>query len=134
MSKNIGKSFFEEGGVVRKAFFCRFIIFGVSFMTSFLALTFASGQDIYTGQGIIMKVEVKQRVMVVNERVFTWDQTTAILDGKGTPISIERYRPKAWVYIEGVTEKKENRIKIEKIYLLPKYVEKKEKHLYPFIK
>jgi hypothetical protein len=134
MSKNIGKLFFEEGGVVRKAFFYRFIIFGVSFMTSFLALTFASGQDIYMGQGIIMKVEVKQRVMVVNERVFTWDQTTAILNEKGTPISIERFRPKAWAYIEGVIEKRENRVKIEKIYLLPKYVEKKEKHLYPFIK
>lgn len=103
-------------------------------MIIFSALTFASGEDIYTNQGIIMKLDLSQKMMIINERIFTWDQTTIFCNEKGAPVNIEKFRPKTWVYIEGMKEKKNSPIRIEKIYFLPKYVDKKEKHLYPFIK
>jgi hypothetical protein len=48
-------------------------------------------------------------------------------------MTIDKSRPKTWVYIEGERDKYNNRIIINKIYLLPKYIDKKEKHLYPFM-
>jgi hypothetical protein len=96
-------------------------------------LTFASEGDIVKLQGVIMSIEVKQNRMVVNEGLFTWNEKTMISNAKGSPITIDKFKPKAWVYIEGVNDKKNKRIVIEKIYLLPKYVAKKEKQSYPFI-
>ncbi|MBM4348624.1 MAG: hypothetical protein FJ106_01860 [Deltaproteobacteria bacterium] len=110
----------------------RYVIISIGFMIIFSTLTFASGEDIYRNQGIIMGLDLRQKMMIVNERTFTWDQTTIICNEKGSPINIENFKTKAWVYIEGMREKKNNPIRIEKIYLLPKYVDKKERHLYPF--
>lgn len=110
----------------------RSVIASISFAIFFSSLTFASGEEIYRNQGIIMSIDLKQKIMVVNERIFTWDHTTMIFNEKESPISIENFKPNKWVYIEGVREKKKNPMRIEKIYLLPKYVDKKERHLYSF--
>jgi hypothetical protein len=133
MNKNIGKSSFKEGEIMRNARSYRSVILTIGFMVIFSTLTFALEEDIYRNQGIIMNLDLRQKMMIVNERTFTWDQTTIIYNEKGVPINIENFKTKAWVYIEGVKEKKDNHIRIEKIYLLPKHVDKKERHLYSFI-
>lgn len=72
-------------------------------------------------------------MMIVNERQFSWDQQTLFYSEKGYPITLDQFKEKSWVYIEGEKDKLNKRIVIKKIYLLPKYVDNKEKHLYPFM-
>lgn len=99
----------------------------------FSTLTFASEEDIFKLQGIIMKLNPKGNMMIVNERQFSWDRHTSFYNEKGSPIPLDRFKEKDWVYIEGEKDKANKRTVIQKIYLLPKYVDKKEKHLYPFM-
>jgi hypothetical protein len=103
------------------------------FMLISSGLTFASEGDIYKGQGLIMNIDAKINMMIVNERQFVWNQNTIVNNEKGSPVQMDKFKAKAWVYIEGVKDKNNNRIIIEKIYLLPKYVDKNERHLYPFM-
>jgi hypothetical protein len=79
-----------------------------------------------------MEIDLGKNTMIVNERQFAWNQNTAFYDRKGSLTGIEGFKRKSWVYIEG-TLHRNNIILIEKIYLLPKYVGKKEKHRYPFM-
>jgi hypothetical protein len=100
-------------------------------LLTFSPWTLASGEEVKM-QGLIMNIDLKQNTMVVNEKTFTWRSNTAIHNDKGSPITMDRFKQNAWVYIEG--EKDENnRMHIKKIYLLPKRVDKKEMHLYPFM-
>jgi hypothetical protein len=99
----------------------------------FSTLTFASEEGIFKLQGIIMKLNPKGNMMIVNERQFSWDQQTLFYSEKGYPITLDQFKEKSWVYIEGEKDKLNKRIVIKKIYLLPKYVDNKEKHLYPFM-
>ncbi len=91
----------------------------------------ASGEEVRV-QGLIMNIDFKQNTMVVNEKTFTWSKATAIHDDRASFITIERFKLMAWVYIVG-ERTEENRTHIKKIYLLPRRVENKEKHLYPFM-
>ncbi len=105
----------------------------ISFMITLFTFNVASGEDIYKNQGVIMSLDLKQKMMVINERTFFWDQSTIICNEKGNPIDIENFKPNARVYIEAVRDKKNNPMRIEKIYLLPKHIDNKEKHRYPFL-
>ena len=98
---------------------------------TFFTLAFGIEENIVKTQGRIMTLDIKKNTMVVNEKTFVWKQNSAIYNDKGSPITIDKFRPNTRVYIEG--EKDNNKIIINKIYLLPKYVEKKERHLYPFM-
>ena len=98
------------------------------------ALTFASDKGIFTTQGIVMTLDLKKKTMVINERAFIWDQDTVIHNEKGSPVTLDSLRVRTWVYIEGVEDKAHKRVVAKKIYLLPKYIDEKEKNLYPFIK
>ncbi len=91
----------------------------------------ASGEEVKV-QGLIMNIDFKQNSMVVNEKTFVWGQTTAIYNDKGSPATMDRFKPMGWVYIEG-EKAPDNKITIKKIYGLPKQINKKEKHLYPFM-
>lgn len=110
----------------------KIIIFVVSSIIIFSTSTFASAQERYRNQGSIMEIDLGKNTMIVNERHFVWNQNTIFYDDKGTPARIDGFKRKSWVYIEG-TLHRNNIILIEKIYLLPKYVGKKEKHRYPFM-
>jgi hypothetical protein len=110
----------------------KIIIFVVFSIIIFSTSTFASGQERYRNQGSIMEIDLGKNTMIVNERQFAWNQNTAFYDRKGSLTGIEGFKRKSWVYIEG-TLHRNNIILIEKIYLLPKYVGKKEKHRYPFM-
>ncbi len=99
------------------------------------ALTYAFGEDRIRLQGIIMELNMKTNMMIVNERLFVWDEKTIMNNDKGSPITIDKFKPKSWVYIEGDRDKikTDKRIMIKKIYLLPKRIGKNERDLYPFI-
>ena len=102
-----------------------------SYLFTFATLTYGIEENIVKTQGRIMALDLKKNTMVVNEKTFVWKQNSAIYNDKGSPVTIDRFRPNTRVYIEG--EKDNDKIIINKIYLLPKYVEKKERHLYPFM-
>jgi len=97
------------------------------------ALTSALEGDIVKIEGVVMVVDVKQGTFVVNEKLFVWDQHTAIQTEKGIPTTLEKLKVKDWVYVEGVQDRGRNRIEAKKIYLLSKRIDRKEKHNYPFM-
>lgn len=109
------------------------ILWTCFFMIMISTQTFASEEDLIKVQGTIMNLDSKGNRMVVNERLFVWDLETKFYDSKGSPISADRFNAKAWVYIQAEENKAKKRIVIKKIYLLPKYVGKKERHLYSFM-
>lgn len=100
----------------------------------FSTLTLASEEDkdISTIQGPIMSINFNKNTMVVNEKTFLWNKNTIFYDDKESIIVKDKFKPKSWVFIEG--EKGDKYIIIKKVYLLPKYVGKTERHLYPFMK
>ena len=106
------------------------LIFSILIISS---LTFALDKDRITLQGVVMELDLKKNVMIVNERPFFWDPQTIFYNEKGSPITIDKFRAETWVYIEGMKDKVKKIALAEKIYLLPKYIHEKEKHLYPFI-
>jgi hypothetical protein len=116
------KNFIRIGGIILVAF---------SILLSSTG-TFASEEGILMKtHGPIMKMDSKKNIMVVNEKTFIWNKSTVFNDDKGSITGIEKFKTKSWVFIEGETE--DQYIVIKKIYLLPKHVGKKERHLYPFM-
>ena len=81
-----------------------------------------------------MAVDLKKHTMVVNERMCLWNRETVINNDRGTPAALDQLKAKSWVYVEGIYDKAHHRVLAKTIYLLPKYVEKKDKGQYPFIK
>ena len=119
--------------MVRKANVYRFVMFTVVLVFIFSPLAFAQGEDAFKIQGLIMNVDLQKKVMIVNESTFIWDQNTKFYNDKGSPVTADKLRAKTWVYIQGVKDGAGKRMMAEKIYTLPKYIDKKEKHLYPFL-
>jgi hypothetical protein len=107
------------------------LIIIVTLMVS--ALTFASDKYIVKIQGVVMAVDVKKNIVIVNERSFVCDQHTVIYNEKGTPCTIDKLKERGWVYIEGVPDRANRGNVAKKIYILPKYINEKEKHLYSFM-
>jgi hypothetical protein len=105
----------------------------VFFLLFFSVLTFAEDISIVKMQGVMMSVDLKKSTVVINERTFSWDQHTTFHNEQGSPIKIDKLRTKGWVYIEGENDKVHKRWVAKKIYLLPKFIESKNLHLYPFI-
>ena len=98
------------------------------------SLTGATEKDMVQFQGMVMTVDLKKHSMVVNERTCAWNKQTLINDERGLPIEMDRLKAKTWVYVEGVQEKGQRRVLAKAIYLLPKYIDGKEKRFYSFIK
>jgi hypothetical protein len=120
------------GRIVKNSDIRKIIIFVVSSIIIFSTMSVASGEGVYKNQGSIMEIDLTKNTMIVNERHFVWNQNTAFCSSKGSLTGIEEFKRKSWVYIEG-TINRNNIILIEKIYLLPKYVGKKERNRYPFM-
>ena len=108
-------------------------LFTVLFLLFFSALTSAEDISIVKIQGVLMSVDLKKSTVVINEKTFFWDQQTTFYNEAGSPITIDKLRNKGWVYIEGENDKVHKRWVAKKIYLLPKFIESKNLHLYPFI-
>jgi hypothetical protein len=99
------------------------------------SIALSSEGEIIKIQGVIMSLDLKKNVMIVNERFFVLNRNTAVYNDKGIAIAItiDQLKPNTWVYIEGLKGSTDKGIVTRKIYLLPKYIKEKEKHLYPFI-
>ena len=113
---------------MRKGF--TFIIFLTLFISS---LTLASDESIFRIQGIVMDLDLKKNILIVNERTLFWDQNTIFYNEKGSRVTLDIIKTRTWVYIEGIRDNLKKRVVAEKIYVIPKYIHEKEKHLYPFI-
>ncbi len=109
------------------------ILLSVFFLLIFSVLTFAEDMGIVKMQGVVMSLDLKKSTVVINEKTFVWDQQTTFHNEAGSPIKIEKLRTKGWVYIEGENDKALKRWVAKKIFLLPKFIGRKELHLYPFI-
>ena len=109
------------------------ILLSVFFLLIFSALTFAEDINIVKIQGVVMSLDLKKSTVVINEMTFVWDQQTAFHNEAGSPITMDKLRTKGWVYIEGEHDKAYKRWVAKKIFLLPKFIGRKELHLYPFI-
>jgi hypothetical protein len=119
---------------VKKRNLYKKVVLTTFFLSLVSSLTFAADRDIVKFQGIIMEINFSKKLMVVNEKQLVWNQATAMNNEKGSPTSFDKLKPKSWVYVEGVENKLDKRIIANRIYLLPKYIDGKERHLYPFIK
>ena len=117
----------------RKNSYLRGFLLAILFSLFISSLTFAANKDIVTFQGIVMELDWQKKIIIVNERSFAFDQNTIVYNEKGSPIPQDRLKAKTWVFIEGVKDKSQKKV-AKKIYLLPKYIDEKEKRLYPFIK
>jgi hypothetical protein len=117
--------------VKKKLFILGGMILLCSSLFPFFTLVFGQEENIVKTQGPIMTLDIKKNTMIVNEKTFVWKQNSAIYDDKGSPITIDKFKPNTWVYVEGV--KDNHKLIINKIYLLPKYIGNKERHLYPFM-
>mgnify|MGYP001575684639 CR=1 FL=1 len=115
---------------MKKGLFC----IGVAFVIVFIihTSTFASGNNVIRIQGRVMEVDLSNRMMIVNERTFVWNQNTAFYNDRGSPTTVDSLRKKTWVYVEGAKDATKKIVIAQKIYILPKYIPGKERHLYPF--
>jgi len=118
----VKRKFFKEMGP---------IVVVIIVVTSVLGFA-AEGENIRV-QGKVMELDLKQRVIVVNEKTFFLDQKTVLSDEKGSPIPLDRLKVKAQVYIVGAIDQVHQRLVAQRIYLLSKRITNKEKHLYLFM-
>ena len=119
--------------MLKKNPYPRGILFTILFSLLISSLTFAADKDIVTFQGVVTELDWQKKIITVNERSFSFDKNTVVHNEKGSLIPQDHLRTKTWVFVEGVKDKHQKKV-AKKIYLLPKYIDEKEKHLYPFIK
>jgi hypothetical protein len=123
--------FLKGGTIVKKYIMVGAIVLIALSILPFSTLTSASEEAVVKMQGSIMSIDVSKNIMVVNEKTFTWNQSTIFNNDKASQIGIDKFTPKSWVFIEG--GRKGQSIVIKIIYLLPKHVDYKERYLYPFM-
>ncbi|MEM4245093.1 MAG: hypothetical protein QXR60_02730 [Candidatus Nanoarchaeia archaeon] len=104
----------------------------VIFFVALPALAMAS-EEVVKIQGRVMEVDLKNNVLVVNEKSFILNQGTVIKTDRGAPLEVGKLKLNAWVYVEGVKDKASKRYNAGKVYLIPNYISKKDRPLYPFI-
>ena len=118
---------------MKKGFFKQIGCVAVIIILATSAVVFAAEGDQIRVQGKVMELDLKKMVIVVCEKAFVMDQTTVVCNEKGSPIPNDRLKAQARVYIVGENDQASKRLVARKIYLLPKRIPGKEKHLYPFM-
>lgn len=118
---------------MKKFFSCPCLLVLTIFSLMFPALTSSAEKDLRKIQGEVVQLDVKQHTLVVSEKAFVWNSNTVFKNEKELPVKADKLKLKSWVYIEGEYDKNQQRTVAKKIYLLPKYIVRKERHLYPFI-
>jgi hypothetical protein len=84
-------------------------------------------------QGRVMSLDLYKNVITVNEKVFVLNSQTLIRDEKDYSAGVDRLKPGVWVYVIGENNSAIKKLVAKKIYLLPKYIERKERQSYPFM-
>ena len=97
----------------------RSIIFVILLTLIVSALALASDKGIVKIQGIIMEVDLRRNVMIVNEKRLVWDLKTIICNESGAITTMDQLKINRWVYIEGMDDKANRRVLAQKIYLIP---------------
>jgi hypothetical protein len=109
------------------------IIFSVLIFSS--ALAFALDEDkTVRVQGLVMELDLKQNMVVVNEKKFVWNGKTVFHNENGVSTNnIDRLKVNTWVYIVGEYVGLNQSNVAKEIYFLTKFIGEKEKEQYPFI-
>ncbi len=109
----------------------------IIFLAVFVFSTFASALDEERAvrvQGLVMELDLKKNIVVVNEKKFLWNEKTVFHNEDGTITkNIDRLRVRTWVYIVGEYVGLNRHNVAREIYFLTKFVGEKEKDQYPFI-
>lgn len=120
---------------MRKRHFEKEFTIIVLFIFAISGLAFAlDGDKTVRVQGLVMELDLGKNTVVVNEKGFIWNEKTVFRNETGVEANdINRLKLNTWVYIvsEYVGMNKYNVAK--EIYFLPRYIDEKEKHQYPFI-
>ena len=102
------------------------------FMTTFC---FANENSTLRTQGLINPGgNPKAGYLLINEMKIYIDQKTQLMDIHKGSIPLSEFRPKRWVYLEIEKDPNEKKFIARKIYLLPHYVNPKEKGRFSFMK
>jgi hypothetical protein len=97
-------------------------------------LGFARGGNVLKTQGLINPGgDPKAGYLIINEIRVYIDKTTRVMDHRGTPILLTELQPKKWVYMEIVQDQNKKKIRANKIYLLPRYINPEERKKFPFM-
>lgn len=86
-----------------------------------LSLSFDSENEMNKIQGIVMEIDLKKNLIIVNERPIFLDQNTLIQDSRGISIFLDSIKKGSLVYIEWANNTEKNRPSAKRIYLLPEY-------------
>jgi hypothetical protein len=108
------------------------VILIVVILLAICTLTSASDRGIVRIQGVVMALDMKNKTLIVNEKLFTWDRKTVMSTEKGIPLTPEQMKTRQWVFIEGVHDSGKPHITANKIYLLPHYIREKDRAQYSF--
>ncbi len=65
-----------------------------------ISLVLAADSKIKNSRGKVETVDFKKKVFILNESNYFWNDGTIFSDEKGTPVKIERLKPKASVYVQ----------------------------------
>lgn len=124
----------EKGDFKIKKYLKIIYLFIIPFVFSSLGFASDVDQEINKTQGILMEIDLKSTFIIVNEKKIFIDQNTLLNNDRSNPVSLDQLKTKGWVYIEWIKDKEKDKALAKRIYLLPRYVDKKDKHLFPFIK
>ncbi|MGQ9509654.1 MAG: hypothetical protein ACUVTN_09690 [Thermodesulfobacteriota bacterium] len=76
--------------------------------------------EVIKTKGILMEIDFKNNILIINEEKFTWDSNTVIEDEKGSNIKINNLKPNTPIYMESVEDPGNKRFLIKKIRLIKK--------------
>ncbi|MGQ9638373.1 MAG: hypothetical protein ACUVT6_11355 [Thermodesulfobacteriota bacterium] len=76
--------------------------------------------EVIKTKGILMEIDLKNNILIINEEKFTWDSNTVIEDEKGSNIKINNLKPNTPIYMESVEDPGNKRFLIKKIRLIKK--------------
>lgn len=76
--------------------------------------------EVIKTKGILMEIDLKNNILIVNEEKFIWDSNTVIKDENGSNIKINNLKPNTPIYMESVEDPGNKRFLIKKIRLIKK--------------
>jgi len=118
---------------VRKKFLKNEIPLLFFFTLIFSISALAQETDVVKVQGRVMSLDFYKKEITVNEKVFALESQTLIKNEKDYSIVMDRLKPEVWVYVIGEYNRNIKKLVAKKIYLLPKYIERRERRQYPFM-
>jgi len=115
-----------------KKYICLLVVCLMILLASFCL---AAEERVIRTQGLINPgANLKAGYLFINEMRVYIDKATQIMNQYGTSIPITELKPKKFVYLEMDKDPNQGINKAKKIYLLPHYVNPKDKQKFSFMK